>query len=79
METELAGKTVTKVWNEFEDFNVGDIVKLKSGGPDMTVDSASSSRIICVWFDAGNAYHMRNFDQGALEKVTVKDPDLSPA
>lgn len=76
-------KTVSKTWNEFEDFNVGDIVKLKSGGPNMTVDGSAGSRYTCVWFDgiAGSGshqYHMRNFDQASLERVT-KDPDLSPA
>jgi uncharacterized protein YodC (DUF2158 family) len=72
-------KTITKEWHEFEDFAPGDVVRLKGiSGPQMVVDNASSSRIICVWFDAGNVYHMRNFDQGAIEKVT-KDPDLSPA
>jgi uncharacterized protein YodC (DUF2158 family) len=75
--TTLADKTVSRTFNAFDDFNVGDIVKLKSGGPNMTVDNASSHRITCVWFE-GEQYHMRNFDQGAIEKVT-KDPDLSPA
>jgi uncharacterized protein YodC (DUF2158 family) len=70
-------KTVSRTFNAFEDFNVGDIVKLKSGGPNMTVDNASSSRIICNWFE-GLILHTAEFDQGAIEKVT-KDPDLSPA
>jgi uncharacterized protein YodC (DUF2158 family) len=63
-------KTVSRTFNEFEDFNVGDIVKLKSGGPNMTVDNASSSRIICKWFDSTNICFIEEFDQGALEKVT---------
>jgi uncharacterized protein YodC (DUF2158 family) len=72
-------KTVTKEWNQFEDFNVGDVVKLKSGGPNMTVDNASSSRITCMWFEPDSTkLHIQHFDQGAIEKVT-KDPDLSPA
>ena len=80
METEtFAGKTVSKTFNEFEDFNVGDVVRLKSGGPNMTIDGTAGSRLVCAWFDADNAYRMRSFDQGALEKVTAKDPDLSPA
>jgi uncharacterized protein YodC (DUF2158 family) len=71
METEkLAGKTVSKTWNEYPDFNVGDVVRLKSGGPAMTVENASSSRIICKWFDATSILFVEEFDQGTLEKVT---------
>lgn len=74
METEIfAGKTVSRTFNEYEDFNVGDIVKLKSGGPNMTVDNASSSRIQCVWFVDATRYR-DNFDQGALEKVVPTEP-----
>jgi uncharacterized protein YodC (DUF2158 family) len=63
-------KTVSKTFNEYEDFNVGDVVRLKSGGPNMTVDNASGSRIICVWFESdGINFHQQSFDQGALEKV----------
>jgi uncharacterized protein YodC (DUF2158 family) len=71
-------KTVSRTFNAFEDFNVGDIVKLKSGGPNMTIEGCSGSRYICVWFDVNNVPHREDFDQGAIEKVT-KDPDLSPA
>jgi uncharacterized protein YodC (DUF2158 family) len=62
-------KTVSKTYNEYEDFNVGDVVRLKSGGPNMTVNNASSSMIMCTWFDSSNVYHHRYFNQGALEKV----------
>jgi uncharacterized protein YodC (DUF2158 family) len=76
-------KTVSRTFNEYPDYEVGDLVRLRSGGPLMTVDTVGGSRITCVWFDgiAGSGshqYHMRTFDQGAIEKVT-KDPDLSPA
>ena len=66
-------KTVSRTFNEFEDFNVGDVVKLKSGGPNMTVDVPAGSRYICVWFE-GNTCRRETFDQGALEKVEEKPP-----
>lgn len=70
-------KTVSKTFNEYEDFNVGDIVRLKSGGPNMTIDNASSERIICVWFDEAKTYHMRNLHQGAIEKVPAEKTEAS--
>ena len=70
-------KTVSRTFNEFEDFNVGDVVKLKSGGPNMTVENASGSRIMCNWFEAG-IVHQWQFDQGALEKVVPTTDVPSP-
>ena len=73
-------KTVSRTFNQHEDFEVGDVVRLKSGGPNMTVDNASSSRIICTWFDeADHVVHRMDFHLSSLEKVAAKDPDLSPA
>ncbi len=61
-------------------FSTGDIVKLKSGGPDMTVERylivkslgysrESNHEVICSWFDAQGKHHARTFEQDALEKV----------
>ena len=72
-------KTVTREWNEHEDFNVGEVVRLKSGGPSMTVDGDSGSRIICAWFDQDGSFHRYDFDQGALEKVSADTPPGEPA
>ncbi|RDC71925.1 DUF2158 domain-containing protein [Rhodovulum sp. 12E13] len=34
---------------------VGDIVRLRSGGPDMTVEGLRSGGLVdCVWFDEGS-------------------------
>lgn len=33
-----------------ENFSVGDMVKLKSGGPIMTIDSVDERGLNCVWF-----------------------------
>ena len=68
-------KTVSKTFNEYEDFNVGDVVRLKSGGPSMTVDGNQGSRLDCTWFESGsNVIHRMDFHQGALEKVAVESP-----
>jgi len=36
-------------------FNVGDVVRLKSGGPRMTIDrqnvGSNSENVVCLWFD----------------------------
>lgn len=31
-------------------YKAGDIVKLKSGGPSMTVDKINNNKVSCVWF-----------------------------
>lgn len=43
------------------DINAGDIVILKSGGPDMTVEWIEAGAAYCVWFDGKkqNAEHFR--------------------
>jgi uncharacterized protein YodC (DUF2158 family) len=74
-------KTVSRTFNEYEDFNIGDVVRLKSGGPNMTVDNASGSRIQCVWFETIEGSQICNgqdFDQGTLEKVvSAEKPEAS--
>lgn len=52
-------------------FEVGDIVKIKSGGPDMTVQAlprATSRYYTCQWF-AGKKLEQGHFPEDALEKV----------
>jgi uncharacterized protein YodC (DUF2158 family) len=51
-----------------EQFNVGDVVRLKSGGPKMTVTKVDSKWITCNWFE-GNKVHVDMFPSGALEKA----------
>ncbi len=38
---------------KMEDFKIGDVVTLKSGGHKMTVESflKEYNRVICIWFD----------------------------
>jgi uncharacterized protein YodC (DUF2158 family) len=38
------------------DFQPGDVVRLKSGGPAMTVHEISEHEIKCVWIDGNKKY-----------------------
>jgi uncharacterized protein YodC (DUF2158 family) len=52
-------------------FAVGDIVKLKSGGPEMTVKvlpSEHTKQYICQWF-AGKKLEQGTFPADSLEKL----------
>lgn len=52
-----------------QEFEVGDIVKLKSGGPDMTVHSYEKQydRYWCQWF-AGKKLEKGQFNEASLER-----------
>lgn len=56
------------------DLKAGDIVRLKSGGPDMTVEYVDTelSRCRCSWFDGKKLSH-EFFQPEALEKVEKPD------
>ena len=50
-------------------FKPGDVVTLKSGGPDMTVkcyEPQDSTDVVCTWF-AGNQLIEKAFPQALLE------------
>lgn len=51
-----------------EEFAVGTIVKLKSGGPDMTVKYAKDGSVIAQWF-AGKKLEQGTFPASSLEEV----------
>ena len=58
-----------------ETFKVGDIVQLRSGGPDMTIISVGISYISkeplvgCKWFDASHTIMSDEFPPESLVKV----------
>jgi len=39
------------------DFEAGDVVELKSGGPKMTIAATKQERAICVWFNQREDFH----------------------
>jgi uncharacterized protein YodC (DUF2158 family) len=55
------------------DFKKGDVVRLKSGGPRMTVAELGEgaihgqSLVSCTWFDERNNPHSQAFDPDVLE------------
>lgn len=53
-----------------QDLCVGDVVRLKSGGPEMTVVHVSSQAdcVDCEWFDGATAKH-RRVNPAVLERV----------
>lgn len=58
------------------DFNKGDQVKLKSGGPVMTVQNIGDygplgpeEGVSCTWFDAKHVRNEHVFDAAVLEKI----------
>ncbi|MGY6251497.1 YodC family protein [Bosea thiooxidans] len=50
------------------DFNVGDVVRLKSGGPAMTVEQTGGKAIRCAWFNGGG-YNSGVFHLSSLERA----------
>ena len=53
-----------------EQFNIGDVVVLKSGGPKMTVEHVDRvpQIILCSWFD-GKEKKQDSFSPDALERA----------
>lgn len=52
---------------EFQD---GDIVELKSGGPKMTIAAVIQERAICIWFNQREDFHEEKTGEFLL--VTLK-------
>ena len=56
-----------------QEFKKGDVVKLNSGGPEMTIeaiDKTKTASLHCFWLDGKNKRQSRDFDP-----ETVSRPD----
>lgn len=51
-----------------EEFKLGDVVQLKSGGPEMTIYRIDGSDIACTWFVKQEPKY-NSFPKEVLEKV----------
>lgn len=61
-------------------FSKGQTVRLKSGGPTMTIEDVGSiegieQAALCVWFDDKKELKRANFDQALLKYY---DPNVTP-
>ncbi|MEE9346873.1 MAG: DUF2158 domain-containing protein [Robiginitomaculum sp.] len=51
----------------------GEVVRLKSGGPKMTLlQEAQDGKIKCQWFDRNGKMHTAEFDVAMVEKFVPK-------
>jgi len=57
-----------------EEFQQGEIVRLKSGGPDMTVQGRAGDDFVCQWF-AGKKLERGFFAPETLERVERGEGD----
>ncbi len=52
-----------------ESLAVGEVVRLKSGGPSMTVEALREVQVRCGWFDKAGNLHRDLFDPATIEKT----------
>lgn len=63
-----------------EQLKVGDVVRLKSGGPKMTVYEIDKYKMIsCKWFDKKEEIQCLDFTQDTLEKIEEVDGEVISA
>lgn len=48
-------------------FKDGDVVRLKSGGPEMVVTKVDSQKVFCIWTRKDGKYDERDFEPFVLE------------
>ena len=53
----------------------GDLVRLRSGGPVLTVKSASDNWVICTWFDEYGEFQSTGFPIAMIVGPTTLSPD----
>ena len=55
-----------------EQFNRGDLVRLRSGGPLMTVGSIKDGEVDCFWSDATDQANDAKFPAYVLQKISSR-------
>lgn len=54
------------------EFQAGDVVKLRSDGPEMTVVSVSDDSLSVIWFQQTDSNQWISERMGSFKKVTLK-------
>jgi len=55
-------------------FTPGDVVRLKSGGPKMTVLETKDDMVTCKWFDRNGKLHSDGFNLALVETFIARPP-----
>ncbi|MEL6858615.1 MAG: DUF2158 domain-containing protein [Pseudomonadota bacterium] len=56
---------------------IGDVVKLKSGGPNMTVAAVKADRAYCVWFNRRDDFHEEKTGEFLIDTLNAVRPQTS--
>lgn len=54
---------------------IGDIVRLKSGGPKMTIAAIDEEEVSCTWFDRNGRNQMNDFPMATIEIFIASPPE----
>jgi len=55
---------------------IGDVVRLKSGGPKMTIVSLGEGEAVsCAWFDRNGKRHTESFALAIVEAFVARPPE----
>lgn len=55
---------------------IGDIVRLKSGGPKMTITALDDASASCAWFDRNGRNQSDDFPLATIEMFIARPPAL---
>jgi uncharacterized protein YodC (DUF2158 family) len=58
-------------------YKAGDVVELKSGGPQMTVSETNDAgMVLCTWFDSKKVLQEKAFDQELIKPHKIVIPKI---